>query len=374
MSTNGGGPEVTLFVDPFSYHFLHDRLFDLETGAFSGDDIQAPWAYLRDWFRERGVPVHTADLLDGRAGGTNVYVSLGLQERCRALAARGDVTMSAFFAFEGPIVDPDLYRNLSWVKDCVKRVYSFSNEQALAPFLTGPLELERFCVTYPFDGVDEAAWSRTDRGFLVMINGNRLPRLFVDELYTERRRALAYFGAHGEVDLYGIGWDHPPFRPYASWVPYTAQRVHRKLIAMKHRVRPDTELEAARRVYRGPTDRKSETLSRYTFALCYENQTLDGWITEKLFDCLRAGTVPVYWGAPNIEEYVPPECFVDRRRFATYDELREHLHSLGPREIDEHREAGREFFASTRFYPFSKQAFVDRLADILAEDTGVKVR
>jgi alpha(1,3/1,4) fucosyltransferase len=376
VSTNGSSGDVTLFVDPFSNHFLEDRLFDMSTGAFSGDDIQAPWVYLRDWFRERGVAVYTADRLASRERGSavNAYISLGLQKHCRELARRDDVTMSAFFAFEGPIVDPVLYRNLSWVKDCVKRVYSFSNTEALAPFLKAPLELEPFCVTYPFDGVDEEAWSRSDRGFLVMINGNRLPRLFVDELYTERVRALAFFEATGEIDLYGMGWEHPPFRPYPAWVPFVVQRTHRKLIATKHRFRPDHELEAARRVYRGSTPRKSDTLSRYTFALCYENQILDGWITEKMFDCFRAGTVPVYWGAPDIEDYVPAECYVDRRRFASYEDLRDGLRSMSPREIQEHREAARDFFASERFYPFSKQAFVDRLAGILEEDTGLRLR
>jgi len=48
--------------------------------------------------------------------------------------------------------------------------------------------------------------------------------------------------------------------------------------------------------------------------------TMDDGIThigpEKWFDCLVAGCVPVYFGAPNIAEFAPaPDSYVDARRF-----------------------------------------------------------
>ena len=27
------------------------------------------------------------------------------------------------------------------------------------------------------------------------------------------------------------------------------------------------------------------------------------WFTEKLIDCFATGTIPIYWGCPNIEEF-----------------------------------------------------------------------
>lgn len=367
--------DVALFVDPFSHHFLGDRLFEWEA-AGGGESMHAPWVHLRDWFRLRGVPVRTADhLVRGEGlGEANVYISLGMYEDCRELSLRDDVCTSAFFAFEGPIVDPSLYRNLEWIQHCVKRVYSFSNAGALAPFLTSPVDLLQFCIPYPFDGVEPETWSRSEREFLVMINGNRLPRVFTDELYTERVRAIAFFARFGEIDLYGVGWDEPPYRPYGPRVPRPLRRAHRRLLAAKQRISPDPLLQAARSVYRGAVPTKCPTLGRYRFAICYENQILDGWITEKIFDCFRAGTVPVYWGAPDIEKYLPPECYVDRRKFGSYDELREFLLSLGPSALRAYREAGREFLSSEAFYPFSKRAFTDRCARIVEEDTGILIR
>ena len=36
------------------------------------------------------------------------------------------------------------------------------------------------------------------------------------------------------------------------------------------------------------------------FHICIENTKRNNWFTEKLIDCLRTKTVPIYWGCPNI--------------------------------------------------------------------------
>ena len=48
-----------------------------------------------------------------------------------------------------------------------------------------------------------------------------------------------------------------------------------------------------------------ELLSRYKFVLTIENAACDDYVTEKLWDALAAGAVPVYAGAPNIWSLVP---------------------------------------------------------------------
>lgn len=140
-------------------------------------------------------------------------------------------------------------------------------------------------------------------------------------------------------------------------------------------VRPltDPQRVAVRQAYRGATTQKADTMSRYTFAVCFENMILDGWITEKIFDCFYAGTVPVYWGAPDIEDWIPPTCYVDIREFGGYDELREFLRSRTPEQIEAYRVAARDFLRSERFQPFSKQTFAELIGRIVEEDTGVRL-
>lgn len=367
--------DITLFIDPVSSHFERDRLFELDTGRLAGADVLSPYLHLRAWMGRRGIRVHTADALERGEGvsGHNVYVSLGMRQRYPRIARRDDVTLSAFFAVECPIVEPTLYRDLQAASRTFRRTFSFSSSEALRPFVGGPVDVQPFRIPQSFDTVNERAWTNEDRRFLTLINANKLPRLRTAELYTERLRATAFFGHHQEIDLYGIGWDVPPYRMGETWLPATARRGIRAVQAAWHRVRTPPLLAAARRAYRGPAADKTETLGRYRFAICFENMLLDGWITEKLFDCLYSGTVPVYLGAPDIERWVPKDCFVDMRDFDGYPELREFLHQVSPAEVRAYREAARDFIASERFRPFSRRTFAELFGRLVEEDTGIRL-
>lgn len=52
-------------------------------------------------------------------------------------------------------------------------------------------------------------------------------------------------------------------------------------------------------------DAKMNVSSTYRFALVIENSIAEGYVTEKLYQILTAGAVPVYLGDPNILEKVP---------------------------------------------------------------------
>lgn len=370
--------DVALFIDPFTRHYDRDRLFELTAATYGGDNIHGTWVYLREWLVERGVRVHTADLLlDGsvRAARSNLYVSLGIWQRYRAMASRGDVTLSGFFALECPIVDPRLYQAAYRARTSFNRMFSFTDDEALRPFLPGPVGFRQIQLPQTYDSVHEGIWEQDRRGFLVMINANKLPRLYDRELYTERLRAVEFFNRFGEIDLYGVNWDAPPYRVGTSRVPGSLRRLHRHARVRLERRTPsrDPLRVAAREANRGPVASKSATLGRYTFAMCFENMVLEGWVTEKIFDCFVAGTVPVYLGAPDIESFVPSECFVDMRRFPSYEELRDHLRGLTPAAIRDYREAARDYLASERFWPFTKQALVERFAGMIEEDAGVRL-
>jgi alpha(1,3/1,4) fucosyltransferase len=363
--------QVALYIDPPSHHFLGDRLFEVDDGRLTGDCLNAPYAHLRDYLTARGIPVHTADHLpEHENGGRNVYVSLGILANYRKIARRRDTVLSAFFAMECPIVEPSMYKALGPAQNYFKRIFSWGDSRSLERFVGKPIRLEPFCWPQSFEDVHEEIWNRTGRKFLVMINANKLPRLYWQELYTERMRAVEFFGRTSEIDLYGKGWDEPSHRVGKTWEPYTLRRVRHKFLCHWQRFRPDPLLEAARKAYCGTAKSKAETLSKYNFALCFENAIINGWITEKIFDCFFAGTVPVYWGAPDIESHIPSDCFIDMRKFAGYEELRAYLKSLGGEDIQAYKENARRYLRSPDFRRFSKQAFAELISRIISEDTG----
>lgn len=74
---------------------------------------------------------------------------------------------------------------------------------------------------------------------------------------------------------------------------------------------------------------KRAVLGRYKFCIAFENSIAPDYVTEKLFDGLVAGTVPVYRGAPNIAEFAPgPQSYIDANAFADPAALAAYLHSL----------------------------------------------
>ncbi len=50
---------------------------------------------------------------------------------------------------------------------------------------------------------------------------------------------------------------------------------------------------------------KMQTIRRYKFTIAFENAVGVDYVTEKYFEPLIAGSVPIYYGAPNIGEYEP---------------------------------------------------------------------
>ncbi|MDR2921372.1 MAG: glycosyltransferase family 10 fucosyltransferase [Tannerella sp.] len=71
---------------------------------------------------------------------------------------------------------------------------------------------------------------------------------------------------------------------------------------------------------------KMELYTKYKFVIAFENAIGKDYVTEKFYDPLLAGSVPVYLGAPNIDKFVPGDnCFVDVRNYKSPEELAKYL-------------------------------------------------
>lgn len=364
---------VGIYIDPPSRSSLEDRWFEQTTGRFHSS-LARCLAFLKASFEAQGIPVHTADRLPAPSGpDRHLYVSVGNHDNHERLSTRPDVILSAFLVTEAPVVEPRIYQGLRAAQHRFKRIYSCIDQEEVAEFAGTKVECIPLRWPIDFRGVDPQLWSRQERGFLIMINMNKLPRLTRYELFTERMRAVEFFSRTNDVDLYGVGWNKASMRMGRTRVPWTLQRAHIALRDWVDRIRPDPLLVAARKVYQGELETKWETLSRYDFVLCFENTARKGWLTEKFFESLRVGTIPIYWGATDIEKLVSPECFIDMRRFSGYADLRAFLKSLDRSAVRRYREAGRAFLESAAFEPFSRETFAGIFSSLLEQDAGVHV-
>lgn len=141
-----------------------------------------------------------------------------------------------------------------------------------------------------------------------------------NDLYAERRVLAKYFSNPDEFDLFGGGWQGCPNLGCA----------------------PD----------------KVSVLKKYKFYFAYENtRDLRGYITERIFDAFYAGCVPIYWGAPNITDYVPKECFIDRREFASNEELYRFMKSVDRAAYSKYIEAAQQFLKTPQAALFSPRNF-----------------
>jgi hypothetical protein len=165
------------------------------------------------------------------------------------------------------------------------------------------------------------------------------------DLYGERRaiarEAERYIPDF--LDIFGPGWN----REQISWCPLYPDRPYC--------------------CWRGNAKASKHELSaEYRFVLAYENfRGRRGYISEKIFDALQAGSVPVYLGEERIAEFVPREAFVDARNFRTAHELLVYLQSCPEPKWRKMREAGQQFLCSAAFRPFTDEVFAQSMTDVL---------
>lgn len=158
------------------------------------------------------------------------------------------------------------------------------------------------------------------------------------ELYSKRCKAICYFEHFhpNDFDLYGQGWPG---------------KIHK--------------------TFRGAIEDKASVLARYRFSICYENMTsIRGYITEKIFDCFYAGCVPIYWGASNVEDYIPAHCFIDKRKFKTWTELYSFLKNMTEAEHQQYLDNIRAYLDSAQSYPFTPEAHAELLRQAITEMTS----
>lgn len=154
------------------------------------------------------------------------------------------------------------------------------------------------------------------------------------ELYSERRKIFQYFEDKKDIfDLYGYGWSSDEFHNY-----------------------------------KGEVGGKAEIYQKYRFAIALENVKNVGGISEKIFDCLCAGVVPIYYGASDIEQYVPKEAFIDYGKFKDINEMYHFLENMNSKTWETYISAGRKYLESKQTQLVSVELYCKALEDIMIQN------
>ena len=327
----------SIVIDPSSEHYCDNKLFDISDEILNRDGTLLPFHRLREQLMLQGTSINTVDLLlQGEINQQrHQYYSLGILANIPKLDARCDIDFKGFLIMEPPVVAPELYEALPGLTAKFENVY-VHNTVGDGYSLNGvdQTKLRKLYWPQPHVGVIEPYWSSSNRlNRVVVINGNHKPKSYQGELYSKRIKAMVALADLDAVDLYGRGWERWWSRN-SQWPPYWLNR--RKLMT----------------IYKGACASKYAILSQYRFCLCFENMEMNGYVTEKIFDCFYAGTIPIYWGAPDIDLLIPSEAYIDARRFSSEKNMWDFIKNISIDQVNAIREAGKKFTNSSAFLKY----------------------
>ncbi|HEY6093500.1 MAG TPA: glycosyltransferase family 10 [Gallionellaceae bacterium] len=300
---------------------------------------------LREEFLAQGIEINTVDLNRGRE------VAFELHIEGRPLH---DTTLPRYLiALENPNINKlnasrDYCANFRRVFAWDKRVQGLPN---VVPIL----------IPHPMVQGEVPGFDERDI-FSCLINANKaFKEVLPSDLYLERLNIIRWYEKHApdKFNLYGMGWDKetPAFTPLG--------RLKRSLVRARNKLLGRKPFPS----YRGEVRDKGDVLRRSKFSWCYENsKDLSNYITEKMLDSMMYGCVPIYWGADNVLEHIPADCFVDRRNFRDTAAVHAYLQGVGSDAYAAYQEAMAKFMNSAAGRQFSSEQFATTVVEKIVHD------
>jgi len=143
-------------------------------------------------------------------------------------------------------------------------------------------------------------------------------------LYDKRQEIITYFDhVKTPFELYGSGWNTRFIKP--GLADALVSRFLRKVNYFDKIERP---------CYKGPLEDKQKLLNDTVFNFCYENiSRYEGYVSEKIWDSIAAGSIPVYWPSWCVpDDYIPKWAYVDASKYSSPDDLIKILKSISAEE------------------------------------------
>lgn len=186
---------------------------------------------------------------------------------------------------------------------------------------------------------------------LVMIANNKSLKNFNNKynLYRERVKTIRWFEKHhpDEFYLYGSGWDKSARIP--TKIGGLIHKIEEKIFPKKFKFNS----------WKGIIETKKNVLTTSKFSIVYENVSgQNDYITEKIFDAFSFANVPIYWGAINVLDLIPNNCFIDRRDFISHESLYKYIKNMKEEKFIEYQEKIKKFLSKKNNNFFTVDNFI----------------
>lgn len=318
-----------IIVDPPSHHYLANKLFDLNDNFLNRDGTLLPFYRWKRHLEKKGCTIQTVDKYDSGLKKPFIFISFSEPKseiRHRHIVQRAKLSMLVLL--EPELVRPRSYRDLSKHGDQFNFIFTHNINQLPTSLRH---KYKHLFFPQPFKNCFKNEGTRLNK--LVLVAGAHVNFFSKNENYSARIRAVGHFSEMNFIDLYGRGWStlnkRQALNPTFRW--------HRRALIAN---------------YKGSIESKYECYSQYDYALCFENQNTKGYITEKIFDCLLSGCIPIYKGAPDITDFIPKTCFIDCNDFSSYQELYIFLSSMSQEDKEFYRREAEQYIHSESYLNF----------------------
>jgi len=168
-----------------------------------------------------------------------------------------------------------------------------------------------------------------------------------NSLHVFRHELILFFAKKNQIKLFGSQWTNNKIFP---------SNIRSELSFEIHKLNPNK------------VEDKHKVIQGFKFCFCIENTQEIGYITEKIIDSIKAETIPVYVGAPDINNYVPSNCFININSFNNLNELYDFLNNISEENAYKIIENGKIFLKSEegkRFsYEFLAEFILKKIKDV----------
>ena len=113
--------------------------------------------------------------------------------------------------------------------------------------------------------------------------------------------------------------------------------------------------------FKGQVINKDLIIKNYKFCLVIENMSDVSFITEKIFHPIISGSIPIYLGAPDIDKYIPSECFIDLKNYKDWDQLCQFIVNFDINDYKKFLLNRKKFLKSKKFNEFSSKSFSEKI-------------
>lgn len=318
-------------IVPFYNGLLNNKLFDIEDVVLNADNLITPYFEIRTILREKQNLLETIDKYDNLSD-VDCVLFFRLDYKLLYKCIRKRIKKIIYFAWEPEVVDErHSKKNLKKIECFFDAILTWNDD------LVDNVKYYKINYPYSFSTTVKICNNEEfhNKKLLVNISGDK-KSTHKYQLYSERLKVIEFYNKRNRSDfeLYGRGW----------------------LGNLK--------------CYKGECVNKTDVYRQFKFALCLENMCeVNGYITEKIFDCFMSGIVPVYFGAKNISNYIPKDCYIDYRRFTDIAELDNFLSSMTYQEYTKYIKSANKFLDSSKKYVFTSSFFCDAVNTILVEVT-----